>query len=932
MTIEKQLIQKVYYETFLTEQGSVQAPQTLGEAYVNEAENEFSNIANIRFAQGEVYYHHKDFETAIFKWEKVNNDLSLWAKKNIADAYFELGLLSIAEEIYTSIQTDDITLTMEVSLQLLSLYIEQNRLGLAFKVISEAVAFQPDYPNITAIARSFYEKQQDWNNAIDLAIHEGIRTKSLHWFEILTSYVNQGFTKQMKPKYFYEALKVLYTIDSDQFKQLISSFWKIYQDESTNLVWIQTINHLFLHIEVDSYDSWDEIVTLYQETYCELITGKYLMHELQELIPDLLTNWFSLTKAEHSLFVSAATLAWNEISPKSLDTLLVKSAETLLSSSTIYNTVELEKTANLFETIVVWAEKNDVDLGHSYTWLVRELSDINVQQILVTGTNDDSKSAFINSILGERILKNPSRAAIAFKDNAQTEITELTDLTIRNTSNLDEFYEMIAVPPKSESEQKCIEFKLPCRFLRKNKFSFIVTPGFDGNDNKETTNLEYLHVSDNLLYILNVSSPLLDEEINTLLYIREQIPTLQVHFVLNTIDTILTDETANKTLTETESKIRVHFPNARVFPYSSLDENNGQLSDLTESITSTFTNRDIKTERIEKLLWFIQKTITYLLNERVQLENTLVKSIRWNKHILVKLNGFINNLTAIEKDKTRSITDSYRLTKDEIIHDLHNQIPELLQSCSDLIQEDSDFKQVHEELNAAMNERIQKHLQQMILPKFTHSIQEWIEKAHNEFIQSQSYLDEMSETFNNLYEEERMKLPCDFQLLDDWRRDVARMTNRINVGDVNILLRFTPTQFLLKSAGKLFGNMQKNQSMLYNKYKNYIETEDYTEVTTTISEQFFLQFELFESALERDIMMFFKEPLSILKQTVEAAHLEIEQDESTLTKLRTNPETYHDPLTLFKLQLLQYKFMLNKNSNNGSTSSSRLIIDETPIV
>lgn len=166
-------------------------------------------------------------------------------KKNIADAYFELGLLSMAEEIYTSIQTEDTTLTMEVSLQLLSLYIEQNRLGLAFKVISEAVSFQPDYPNITAIARSFYEKQQDWNNAIDLAVQEGIRTKSLHWFEILTSYVNQGFTKQMKPKYFYEALKVLYTVDSIQFKQLVSSLWKIYQDESTYLLWIQTINHLF---------------------------------------------------------------------------------------------------------------------------------------------------------------------------------------------------------------------------------------------------------------------------------------------------------------------------------------------------------------------------------------------------------------------------------------------------------------------------------------------------------------------------------------------------------------------------------------------------------------------------------------------------------------------------------------------------------------
>ncbi|HEK9102945.1 GTP-binding protein [Bacillus pfraonensis] len=923
MTIEKHLIQKVYYETFLTEQDSIQAPQVLGEAYVNEAQNNFSNISNIRFAQGEIYYHQKDFETAIFKWEKVNNDLSLWAKKNIADAYFELGLFSMAEKIYTSIQAEDVTLTMEVSLQLLSLYMEQNRLGLAFKVISEAVSFQPDYPNITAIARSFYEKQQDWNNAIDLAVQEGIRTKSLHWFEILTNYVNQGFTKQMKPKYFYEALKVLYTVDSVQFKQLVLSLWKSYQDESTYLVWIQTINHLFLHVEVDSYDAWDEIVTLYQDTYCELITGQYLMHELQELIPDLLTNWFSLTKAEHSLFVSAATLAWNEVSPKSLDTLLVKSTETLLSSSTTYNAVELDKVSNLFETIVVWAEKNDVDLSHSFTWLVRELSDVNVQQVLVTGTNHTSKSAFINSILGENILKDSPKAAIVFKDNAQTEFTELTDLTIRKTSNLDELYEMMAIPPKTEFEQKCIEFKLPCRFLRKNKFSFIVTPGFDGNGNKENTNLDYLHAADNLLYVLNTSSSLLDEEIDTLLYMQEQLPTLQVQFVLNQIDTILSEEAANKKRIEIESKIHVHFPNARVFSYSPLQESSGQLSDLTESITSNFNNRNIKTERTEKLLWFIQKTIMYLLNERIQLENTLVKSIRWNKHILVKLNGFINNLTAIEKDKTRSITDSYRLTKDEIIHDLHDQIPELLQSCSDLVQEDSDFKQVPEELNVAMNERIQKHLQQVILPKFTHSIQEWIEKAHNEFIQSQSYLDEMSETFNKLYEEERMKLPCDFQLLDDWRRDVARMTNRIKVDDVNILLRFTPTQFLLKSAGKLFGNMQKNQSMLYNKYKNYIETEDYTEVTTTISEQFFLQFELFESALERDIMMFFKEPLSILKQTVEAAHLEINQDENALTKLRTNPETYHDPLTLFKLQLLQYKFMLNNKPISSKVESNK---------
>ena len=318
---------------------------------------------------------------------------------------------------------------------------------------------------------------------------------------------------------------------------------------------------------------------------------------------------------------------------------------------------------------------------------------------------------------------------------------------------------------------------------------------------KNNAYFEYLQAADSLVYVLNSSSPLHSQEIDTLIYLREQVPNLQIHFVSHTNNTT-TDE-------KLISKLKVHFPDAQFFPYSPSQESSQQLGDVTESILSNLAKRDIEKERIEKLIWFTQKTIAYLINERVELENTLVKSVRWNKHISVKLTGFINNLTALEKDKIRSITESYLLTKEEITRDIHSQIPELLQSCSDLVQEDSDFKLVLEELNAAMNERVQKHVQQVLLPKFTGSIQEWIETAHNEFIQAQAYLDEMSETFNKLYKEERMKLPCDFKLLDDWNRDVVRMTNRITVTNINILLRFTPTQFFLKSAGKLFGNMQK---------------------------------------------------------------------------------------------------------------------------
>ena len=51
------------------------------------------------------------------------------------------------------------------------------------------------------------------------------------------------------------------------------------------------------------------------------------MHEMQGLVPDLLTNWFSLTRAKDALCVSAAVLAWNEVSPTTLESLLVKVRE-----------------------------------------------------------------------------------------------------------------------------------------------------------------------------------------------------------------------------------------------------------------------------------------------------------------------------------------------------------------------------------------------------------------------------------------------------------------------------------------------------------------------------------------------------------------------------------------------------------------------------
>ncbi|MGU3440128.1 GTP-binding protein, partial [Bacillus cereus] len=344
-----------------------------------------------------------------------------------------------------------------------------------------------------------------------------------------------------------------------------------------------------------------------------------------------------------------------------------------------------------------------------------------------------------------------------------------------------------------------------------------------------------------------------------------------------------------------------------------------QLNGLIEFIHFNFNHKNIDAERTEKLLFFIRKTITYLLEKRVEKENNLVDAINWNEDMLVKLNGSINNLTAFEREKIHFITQSYRSMKTEITNDLTENIPKILKSCSNLISEESDFGHMDTELNKAMNERVHKYLEQTVLPNLALSMQNWIATSNNELLQSQTYLEELSEGLNSLFGENKIQLECDFKVLDDWRRDTDRMTTRIQMDEVNILRRFTPAQFLLKSAGKLFGVLPKNKSMLYNKYKQYVENEDYTEVTASIMKKFFLQFELFENTQERDIHIFFRNPFNSLKQAVENTQLEIQEKQEMLHKMKSNPEVYHDSIMLFELRLRQCEVILNIGNDNTYT-------------
>lgn len=708
MTYEVQLTNKKYYESFLDKNNHSHSVQVLGEIYFQEQKNELYDLSSIRFAQGEVYFHHKDYESAIFKWESIRNELEPWAKKNTADAYMELGLMSNAEDLYNSIVSDSPVLNAEIGLKLFALYIDRGNLERAEKIIKRVISVNPDYKNVTELARQLYEDHGDWKNAIELAVDEGIRTESVQWFLTLKTYVDNGAAVNMPSDYFEKPLITLYKINKPQFELLLSSLWHCYEKEETFLQWIKTINHLFSNLDINNEDNWDATTLLFQQAYHRLIRGQYFIKKIEPLMPAFFKNWLNAANDEQAPSICGAILAWNDYLPSSLPASVVQEAETGIGQR-INGVGKLEDRIELLLDIVDWAEEQHID------W---------------------TKSLNINGV-----------------------------------------------------------------------------------------QLEFEHMED--------LKPVIVAELE----------------------------------------------------------------------------KEMAVNREDKLLLVIRNFINSLLEKRVEQENFLLDAKKWNEEMLSKMNGAINQLNDLQQDKSKIIKKIFNVRKEEVRDSILNNVPGILRGCADFIKDNSDFKNIEDELNDEMNLRIQQYLNETISPKFKSQLQEWISSTVEVFSESEKFIEEMQDGFNALFGEERLKMECDIQVVKDWRRDINRMTGFVPIEKINILKKFTPAQFILKSAGKLLGAIPKNNKFLSSQYQKMIENGEFHDEAKLVADRFLQQFELFERSMDRDIEMFFQQPFDILNDVVEDLKGAIKQTESDLNAFKTKPEQFHDPLTLFEIRHRQYEWM-----------------------
>ncbi|QFT91036.1 GTP-binding protein Der [Bacillus sp. THAF10] len=907
MTQENKLISKTYFETLLLDVETKHPVQALGEAFLAEQENEVADLSFIRFAQGEVYFHSKDYESAIFKWENVHNELGPWAKKNIADSYFELGMLVDAEDIYSKITTDNSTLKIEVALQLFTLYIQRGKLEHAYKNIKKAIAINPDYPHVTQTARTFYEEQDDRQHAIELAVHESIRTRSEAWYDCLLSYIDAGYATEFSPSYFQEVLHVLLEENKQKFESLVAALWQNYDNHPQYLEWVKTANGIFTSLERDSEVSWTKVEGLHQRTYLSLIEGKYLIKELQGIVPDLLGNWLKVSNRSKSLFASAAVMSWNEVFPTALSAHVLEDAENRIFHYE-HDSIQVNYTVELFKTLIEWAKNNHLVVAHQKKWLFSQLSNLNRKHLVVTGTVQNGKSSFINSLIGEKLLGEETAPVFVSSDG---DIAEMNEITLDETTALGEITD--------HRLGSIIDLKWPSAFLEDQEYSLISTPEFEGQNVEGNETMKYIPLSDGLLYILDAQTPFTEEELKVLVKIKERAPEIPVHFVLNKMDTAFHEAEATQIVEEAKHRINEFFPDARVFPYSSLRSASKQHQNLAHFMETNFKLRSkaVEERRTSKLLQLIRSTLTELLNSRIAMEDNLKGTVDFHEDILSRLSGFIHHMHDTEAEKIQSITEGYRAVTIEMKREAMKTIPKLLRECSSYVKEDSNFKTLHLELNERMNETIATYMHSDLLPRLRQELQLWLDTSNRELKDSQEYLQGMSDTFNALYKEEKMKLVCDFKVMEDWRRDINRILSRVEVEKQNILNRPNTTQYLLKGAGRLFGSLQQSNQLLFTQYKKYIENERFTDVAEDVVNKFFLEFDLFEKALKADINLFYEGAFLDLNHTVEETEATIAHANKKLEQMQASPERYYDPLKLFEVRLLQYEFMVKACEDNA---------------
>ncbi|WAA09045.1 tetratricopeptide repeat protein [Fervidibacillus albus] len=898
--MEDSLIGKTFYQTMLQPENTHPIKQ-LGELFLAEQMKEIPDASYIRYAQGELYYHHHDYEAAIYKWENVHNELEPWAKKNMADAYTKMELLSTAEEIYKSIVTDSPKLKMEILLCLYSLYLQQENFSEAEQIVKEMVEENPDYSNVTDLARNHYEQQNNWFGAINLAIQEGTRTESIQWFEVLDEYVQKGHTVDFDPKTFIPSLSILYKLNFSLFEQLLSHLWKSYERTPHFFQWLKEAIPFILNLDRKEKRNWQRLPSILQETYEQLISGMYFYSTVSEIVPDFLRLWITLASEKEAVLPSAAIFAWYEKLGEQIPKKELEKAEKNMFD-TPPNKDVFENVVNLTEEVEAWAEKNKLEIHQMYTLCLKEIVDLDQHFVGIMSAYDSDQTLFIHSILNEYMFyEPPTSITTIFRPEASLTIEEITENETRKMTDFEQF--QISLSKKRLPENSMIRLSFPNKWLKENRLTLIDLPGFTDKQLTLEKMSDFIKAIDSLMYYCD-NDGLDEKDLSLLKDIQRTYPNLPILYVIK-------GQNGKKGREDSSIAVKKYLADngiqATVFPFT---ESGKGRRDLGKTLNRLMEEQKVKTDRPLKYVYFSKKLMDHLFTQREKMENELLDEVHQKEDLASRLTGAIHQLKDLEEETITKITLFYERVKEEMEKETVKTLPRMLKEKANTITNTTDFHHIVEKVNEEMNMTIHKYITDDFRPNFLQRIQEWLVVVEEELKNRKTFFDEMNDGFSTLVGERNVDLPCDFHLIDDWRRDVNRLSGRFQLEKKSILSKRNLYQMFLVHTGKMFDVLKKDKSSLTKRFQQFVKEKDYTTVAQAVIDQFFSPFTIFEAGIEQDVNAFFQPAFERFIAFEREVKEEIAERRRELEKWKEKPEFFRDPLKFFEIRRLQFEFLL----------------------
>lgn len=336
----------------------------------------------------------------------------------------------------------------------------------------------------------------------------------------------------------------------------------------------------------------------------------------------------------------------------------------------------------------------------------------------------------------------------------------------------------------------------------------------------------------------------------------------------------------------------------------------GLLDDLLAQVGGMIDGSKLETESPVVIRDVVKASIEFLQEQKTQLEENEEQEINRNSGLLTSIHETHSQMDEMQNGLGPVVTSSFNKMKTSIIEEIKKELPPVLKECSSLIKEDSDFSSIQSDLNDEMNKRMGAYMDSFVEDYFEQSLQNWLKECQTQFDDSQVTMDALSHDINGRMIAEEIALKGDFKVLDDWQRDLERMSRSLlRMDKVNFMKRNTASQLFLKGAGKLFDTMSKSKENLLERYQSYIENTDFTPFVEKAIDSFTQQLDLFEESIIWDVEQFFKDAFERLNHEMERVQEEIEMHQNTLDNMRDQPEVYQNPLTLFGLRLRQYELI-----------------------